>query len=144
MLADGVRLTGCTVHFVRPDMDAGPIIVQAAVAVHDGDDEDALAARVLAAEHRCFPLAVRLIAEGRVRIAGERVSVKGVWDVQFEVAGEIIKSLKLALTAPLRADEEIPTGSFEAYDSYLKARELTRSWDLDQNRKAIDELRNAR
>ncbi len=77
VLADGVRLTGCTVHFVRPDMDAGPIIVQAAVPVHDGDDEDALAARVLAAEHRCFPLAVRLIADGRVRTAGERVTVAG-------------------------------------------------------------------
>ncbi len=76
-LADGVRLTGCTVHFVRPDMDAGPIIVQAAVPVRDGDDEDALAARVLAAEHRCFPLAVRLIAERRVRVADERVIIKG-------------------------------------------------------------------
>ena len=77
VLADGVPLTGCTVHFVRPDMDAGPIIVQAAVAVRQGDDEDALAARVLAAEHRCFPLAVRLIAEGRVRVADERVTITG-------------------------------------------------------------------
>ncbi len=76
-LADGVRLTGCTVHFVRPDMDAGPIIVQAAVPVRDGDDEHSLAARVLAAEHRCFPLAVRLIAEGRVRVTDERVIIKG-------------------------------------------------------------------
>ena len=76
-LADGVRLTGCTVHFVRPDMDAGPIIVQAAVPVRDGDDEGTLAARVLAAEHRCFPLAVRLIAERRVRVADERVIIKG-------------------------------------------------------------------
>ncbi len=76
-LADGVRLTGCTVHFVRSDMDAGPIIVQAAVPVRDGDDEDSLAARVLAAEHRCFPLAVRLIAERRVRVTDERVTIKG-------------------------------------------------------------------
>ncbi len=76
-LADGVRLTGCTVHFVRPVMDAGPIIVQAAVPVHDGDDEDSLSARVLAAEHRCFPLAVRLIAERRVRVADERVIING-------------------------------------------------------------------
>jgi phosphoribosylglycinamide formyltransferase-1 len=76
-LADGVRFTGCTVHFVRPEMDVGPIIAQAAVPVLAGDDEDALAARVLAAEHRCYPLAVRLIAEGRVRITDERVSVDG-------------------------------------------------------------------
>jgi phosphoribosylglycinamide formyltransferase-1 len=76
VLADGVPLTGCTVHFVRPDMDAGPIIVQAAVAVHPGDDADSLARRVLAAEHRCFPLAVRLIAEGRVTVTGERVAIR--------------------------------------------------------------------
>jgi phosphoribosylglycinamide formyltransferase-1 len=78
VLADGVRMTGCTVHFVRPDMDAGPVIVQAAVPVHEADDEDALAARVLTAEHRCFPLAVRLFAEGRVRVVGERVTIAGV------------------------------------------------------------------
>ena len=70
-LAAGVRFSGCTVHFVRPEMDAGPIILQAAVAVHDGDDADRLAARILEAEHRCYPLAVRLIAEGRVVIVDE-------------------------------------------------------------------------
>ena len=76
VLADGVRLTGCTVHFVRPDMDAGPIIVQAAVPVRDDDDEDTLAARVLAAEHRCFRLAVRLIAERRVCVVDGRVVIR--------------------------------------------------------------------
>ena len=75
VLADGVRFTGCTVHFVRPEMDVGPIVAQAAVPVLSNDDEDALASRVLAAEHRCYPLAVRLIAEGRVRIMDERVSI---------------------------------------------------------------------
>jgi phosphoribosylglycinamide formyltransferase-1 len=70
-LAAGVRFSGCTVHFVRPEMDAGPIILQAAVPVHDGDDEDALSRRILEAEHRCYPLAVRLIAEGRVKIVDE-------------------------------------------------------------------------
>ena len=75
VLAAGVRLSGCTVHFVRADMDDGPIILQAAVPVHDGDDPDALAARVLQAEHRCYPAAVRLIAEGRVAVAGDRVAV---------------------------------------------------------------------
>jgi phosphoribosylglycinamide formyltransferase-1 len=74
-LAAGVRFSGCTVHFVRPEMDAGPIILQAAVPVHDGDDEDALAARILTAEHRCYPLAVKLIAEGRVRVVDELVRV---------------------------------------------------------------------
>ena len=64
-LAAGVKLTGCTVHLVRSEMDAGPIIMQAAVPVMAGDDEDSLAARVLTAEHRCYPHAVRLIAEGR-------------------------------------------------------------------------------
>jgi phosphoribosylglycinamide formyltransferase 1 len=76
-LAAGVRFSGCTVHFVRPEMDAGPIILQAAVPVHDGDDEDALAARILEAEHTCYPLAVRLIAEGRIRIVDEIVRVTG-------------------------------------------------------------------
>jgi phosphoribosylglycinamide formyltransferase-1 len=76
-LAAGVRLSGCTVHFVRPEMDTGPIIVQAAVPVLDGDDAYSLAARVLAAEHASYPLAVRLIAEGRVKVADERVTVTG-------------------------------------------------------------------
>jgi phosphoribosylglycinamide formyltransferase 1 len=76
-LAAGVRFTGCTVHFVRAEMDAGPIIAQAVVPVLAGDDADRLAARVLAAEHRIFPLALRLVAEGRARVEGERVLVDG-------------------------------------------------------------------
>ncbi len=74
-IASGVKLSGCTVHIVRPEMDAGPILVQAAVPVLPGDDEDALAARILTVEHRCYPLAVRLIAEGRVTIDGERTVI---------------------------------------------------------------------
>ena len=77
VLADGVRFTGCTVHFVRPEMDDGPIVVQAVVPVLAGDDEELLAARVLAAEHRCYPHAVRLIAEGRVTVDGRRTVVAG-------------------------------------------------------------------
>jgi len=76
-LAAGVRFAGCTVHFVRPELDTGPIIAQAVVPVHPGDDEAALSARILATEHRLYPLAVRLIAEGRVRVVAERVEVKG-------------------------------------------------------------------
>jgi phosphoribosylglycinamide formyltransferase-1 len=74
-LAAGVRFAGCTVHFVRAEMDEGPIIVQAAVPVLDGDDADGLAARVLAAEHKAYPLALKLIGEGRVTVRGERVAI---------------------------------------------------------------------
>jgi phosphoribosylglycinamide formyltransferase 1 len=77
VIAYGARFSGCTVHFVRPAMDDGPIIVQAVVAVHSDDDPERLAARVLAAEHRSYPLAVRLIAEGRARVVGERVMITG-------------------------------------------------------------------
>ena len=76
-LAAGVRFTGCTVHFVRATMDDGPILVQAAVPVLAGDDPDRLAARVLAAEHRAYPLALRLVAEGRARVVEERVEIAG-------------------------------------------------------------------
>jgi phosphoribosylglycinamide formyltransferase-1 len=74
-LAAGVKLHGCTVHFVRAAMDEGPIIVQAAVPVLRDDTAATLAARVLAAEHRAYPLALRLLAEGRVRVEGERAIV---------------------------------------------------------------------
>ncbi len=77
VLEDGANTTGCTVHFVRPAMDDGPIIVQEEVPVYGDDDEDKLAARVLEAEHRCYPLALRLIAEGRARVAGDRVEIDG-------------------------------------------------------------------
>ncbi|MBV9248874.1 MAG: phosphoribosylglycinamide formyltransferase [Acetobacteraceae bacterium] len=76
-LTAGVRFAGCTVHFVRPELDTGPIIAQAVVPVHPDDDEAALSARILAAEHRLYPLAVRLIAEGRVRVIRERVEIIG-------------------------------------------------------------------
>jgi phosphoribosylglycinamide formyltransferase-1 len=76
-LAAGVKFSGCTVHFVRVAVDTGPIIAQAVVPVEDGDDEDRLAARILAAEHRLYPLAVRLFAEGRLSIDGNRVVIAG-------------------------------------------------------------------
>ena len=72
-LAYGVKLAGCTVHFVDEGTDTGPILAQAAVPVLPDDDEASLAARILAQEHRLYPLAVRLIAEGKVRIEGRRV-----------------------------------------------------------------------
>ncbi len=73
----GVRFSGCTVHFVRPELDDGPIIVQAVVPVLPGDDTETLSARILEQEHTIYPLAVRWIAEGRVRVSGERVLVEG-------------------------------------------------------------------
>ena len=67
-LAAGVKVHGCTVHFVTPRLDHGPIIIQAAVPVLPGDDEPALAARVLAQEHRIYPQALRWLCEGRVEL----------------------------------------------------------------------------
>lgn len=69
----GVRVSGCTVHFVTSELDAGPIVVQAAVPVLADDDDEALAARIVREEHRCYPLAVRLVAEDRARLLGDRV-----------------------------------------------------------------------
>jgi phosphoribosylglycinamide formyltransferase-1 len=84
-LADGVRIHGCTVHFVTPDVDVGPIVAQAAVAVRDGDDEVSLAARVLAAEHVLLPRVVRWYCEGRLVIEGRRVHVRSE-----AIAGEAV------------------------------------------------------
>jgi phosphoribosylglycinamide formyltransferase-1 len=77
-LEAGVKVHGATVHFVVPEMDSGPIVAQGAVPVHDDDTEAALAARVLAVEHRIYPLALRLVAEGRVSIEGNRCRIAGV------------------------------------------------------------------
>lgn len=68
----GLRIHGCTVHFVTPEIDDGPIIAQAAVPVMAGDDEAALAARVLKAEHQIYPLALKLVAEGKARMEAGR------------------------------------------------------------------------
>jgi phosphoribosylglycinamide formyltransferase 1 len=72
-LADGVKIHGCTVHFVVPQMDEGPIIAQAATAVLDGDTAESLAARVLGLEHEIYPMALRLVATKAVRVEGNRV-----------------------------------------------------------------------
>jgi phosphoribosylglycinamide formyltransferase-1 len=72
-IAAGCKLHGCTVHFVWPEVDSGPIIAQAAVPVLDDDGPDALAERVLAQEHRLYPAAVRAYAEGRLAVDGRRV-----------------------------------------------------------------------
>ncbi len=74
----GVRLSGCTVHFVIPDLDAGPIIAQAAVPVLAGDTEESLSARILRQEHRLYPLVVRWFAEGRIAIVDGRVNIRDI------------------------------------------------------------------
>src|SRR6185503_15989387 len=76
-LADGVRIHGCTVHFVTAGVDCGPIVAQAAVAVQQDDDEATLAARVLAVEHRLLVAAVRWFCADRLTLAGARVRIRG-------------------------------------------------------------------
>ncbi len=71
----GVRFSGCTVHFVDAGLDTGPIIIQAAVPVLDTDDEATLSARILEQEHRIYPRAIQLFAEGRLHIEGRRVRI---------------------------------------------------------------------
>ena len=77
-LEAGMRIHGCSVHFVTAEMDGGPIIAQAAVPVMPGDDEEKLAARVLGVEHQLYPLALRLVAEGKARMEGGRTVLQGV------------------------------------------------------------------
>jgi phosphoribosylglycinamide formyltransferase 1 len=76
-LEHGVKMTGCTVHLVDEGTDTGPIVAQAAVPVLDGDTEDSLQRRIQEQEHRLFPLALALLASGRLRIEGRRVHVSG-------------------------------------------------------------------
>lgn len=92
-LKAGVRVHGCTVHLVRAELDDGPILVQGAVPVLDDDDEAALAARVLDIEHRCYPLALGLVAsgqarmvEGRVRFEGETIPAVGLLNPNGEIS----------------------------------------------------------
>ncbi|HHY36194.1 MAG TPA: phosphoribosylglycinamide formyltransferase [Firmicutes bacterium] len=75
-VAYGVRYSGCTVHFVDEGMDTGPIILQAVVPVRQDDDPETLAARILEEEHRLYPRAIQLFAEGRLEVVGRRVRIK--------------------------------------------------------------------
>jgi len=72
-LAHGVKITGCTVHFVDEDLDAGPIVIQAAVPVRDDDTEETLAARILTQEHRIYAEAIGIVIAGQYRVEGRRV-----------------------------------------------------------------------
>jgi phosphoribosylglycinamide formyltransferase 1 len=73
----GCKLAGCTVHFVTEGVDEGPIILQAAVPIIEGDTPETLAARILIQEHKIYPRAVQLFAEGRLRVEGRRVLIEG-------------------------------------------------------------------
>src|SRR6187401_3653987 len=77
-LEAGVKVHGATVHFVVPETDSGPIVAQAAVSVRPGDTEEGLAARVLKVEHQIYPLALKLVAEGRVRVENGRCLVDSI------------------------------------------------------------------
>jgi phosphoribosylglycinamide formyltransferase-1 len=79
-LEAGVRLHGCSVHYVNEQVDGGPIIGQAAVPVLPGDDPDSLAARVLTAEHRLYPACLRLVAEGKVHFQGSKAEISADFD----------------------------------------------------------------
>ena len=85
-LAAGVKIHGATVHFVTPALDHGPIVIQAAVPVRPDDDEPILAARVLAQEHRIYPLAARWFLDGRLRLEGAHVRLVGEPADQFVFA----------------------------------------------------------
>jgi phosphoribosylglycinamide formyltransferase 1 len=79
-LEEGVLVHGCTVHFVVPELDAGPIIAQAAVPVVPGDTEESLAARVIVQEHKLYPQALRMICDGTARLENGRVEFSRGWD----------------------------------------------------------------
>lgn len=72
----GVKISGCTVHFVDPDTDCGPIIIQAAVPVYDTDTELSLSERILVEEHKIYPKAIQMFAEGRLSLAGRKVIIQ--------------------------------------------------------------------
>ena len=82
VLASGARISGCTVHFVVPELDSGPIIAQAAVPVLADDTEESLSTRTLAAEHRLYPHALKLLAETRVKLDGERAVFTNISDAE--------------------------------------------------------------
>jgi len=76
--AYGVKISGCSVHFVDEGMDTGPVIIQAAVPVKDDDTEETLSARILRCEHKIYPEAIKLFCEGKIEVVGRRVKIKGI------------------------------------------------------------------
>ncbi len=74
----GVKFTGCTVHFVNEGVDTGPIIIQGIVPVYDDDTEDTLSRRILKEEHRIYPQAIQLLAEGKLQLEGRKVRINSI------------------------------------------------------------------
>lgn len=87
----GTRFTGCTVHYVRPEMDDGPIVSQAVVPILNNDTADILAARILVEEHRIYPAALRLIAEGRVKIHGSVVTIMDALQSEVSITNPVVE-----------------------------------------------------
>jgi phosphoribosylglycinamide formyltransferase-1 len=81
----GVKISGCTVHFVDEGMDTGPIIIQAALPVSQDDTEETLSKRILRLEHRVYPEAIRLFAQGRIEVEGRKVRIKGYLPSDFSI-----------------------------------------------------------
>ncbi len=77
-IEDGVRFGGCTIHFVRPEMDNGPILMQAAIPIAYDETPESLAAKTLVYEHKMYPAAIRMIAEGKARVSGNKVAFNGI------------------------------------------------------------------
>jgi phosphoribosylglycinamide formyltransferase-1 len=89
----GVKVSGCTVHFVDEGMDTGPIIIQAAVPVLQNDTEESLSERILKLEHQIYPEAIRLFSEGRIKIEGKRVVIKGYVSPEMPLVNPAINSV---------------------------------------------------
>lgn len=102
-LEAGARVHGCTVHFVTPAMDDGPIIAQAAVPVLFGDTETTLAARVLKAEHELYPMALRLVCEGKARMEGGRAVFSGVPETERTGRAQLFSPASLSDEVDLEA-----------------------------------------
>jgi len=90
-IEEGVRIHGCTVHFVTPELDHGPVIIQAAVPVLDGDDEDSLSARILRQEHQIYPQAVRWFAEDKLRLVEGRVLLAAELDASASLISPVLR-----------------------------------------------------
>lgn len=90
-LEAGVRFSGCTVHFVNPELDDGPIISQAAIAINPDESAEKLATRVLELEHIIYPQALKLVAEGRVRVVGNGVRISGVTYAQMKTVNPVVE-----------------------------------------------------
>lgn len=88
----GVKISGCTVHFVDEGMDTGPVIIQAAVPVLPDDTEDALSERILSFEHKIYPEAIRLFSEGRLEVKGRKVRIKDHPDVSSNIVNPPVRS----------------------------------------------------